>query len=361
MSLRRWGLSRRVALGLVVGLVGMLAARWTRFPGGGLTGALLLTGALRLANGPIEAPPGWMKALARICLGLAIGVQVTPETVEAIGRAMLPVLFMITVMMALGLLLARVIRRATDMPLVTALCSSSPGGLSAMVALADDLGGEGAVVASMHLVRYISVQLVVPLLVRARFPAAEGAAVALAGPGAAPAAALLRIILLTTIGLLVGFGAERLRLPAGGMLGGMLAAAVFNPLWLRLPGLPGAYSLVAQLVIGVGVGATLTRAALHDFKPYALSGILMTACLILMALGLGWVLAQVSSLDLVTAIVGSAPGGADTMVLLASDLDADPQLVAAMHLSRLILIMLAMPFLIRVSSQRSVPQAEAAG
>jgi membrane AbrB-like protein len=168
-------------------------------------------------------------------------------------------------------------------------------------------------------------------------------------------------VLLTVIGLLVGFGAERLRLPAGGMLGGMLAAALLNPLWLRLPGLPGVYSLVAQLVIGVGVGATLTRAALRDFRPYALSGILMTACLILMALGLGWALTQVSSLDLVTAIVGSAPGGADTMVLLASDLDADPQLVAAMHVSRLILIMLAMPLLIRTSSQRGAPQPEVAG
>ena len=358
----RLGLTSRVALTLAVGAVGIVFAQRVDLPGGALIGALVFAGALTLLGAPLEEPPVWVRSLARVLLGLSIGAKVTTETVQAIARAFVPIVLMILAMMALGLLIARTIRRFTDMPRVTACCGSSPGGLTAMVVLADEMGGEGAVVASMHLVRYVSVQLAVPFFVRARFGVDGAGAVGTAGANAsAPEGALLRVVALLVVGLAAAYLANRKRIPGGEMLAGMLVAALLNPLWLRLPTTPDTWRLFAAWFIGAGVGATLTRQVLRDFRPYALSGVLMTLCLIAAGLGLGWVLAEVTGLDIITTVVGSSPGGADTMVLLATELGADAQVVAAMHVSRLIMIMLLMPVLIRLVSGGSGREEERGG
>jgi uncharacterized protein len=337
----------QLCLTFLIAGAGMVLAQWVHLPGGPLVGALLVTSAARLLNAPLEAPRNWMKALGRILIGLGLGAKITPETLQTIARALVPMLVMIAAVILLGLLMAQLIHRYTRMPMPTALCSSAPGGLAAMVALADDLSNEGPVVASMHVVRLVSVMLVVPTFVRGVFPD-YGLGVGMAASASVVTPdALLRTTLLLALGLAVGWAAERYKLPTGGLLAGMIVAGVLNPLWLQLPKLPGWWQLVAQLIIGAGVGATMTRETLRNFKPYVVAGVLMTVFLILFGLGLGWIMAQVTDLDLVTAIAACAPGGADTMVILANNLGADAQVVAAMHVMRIVLIMLLLPVLIR--------------
>ncbi|MFH1086454.1 MAG: AbrB family transcriptional regulator [Chloroflexota bacterium] len=356
--LRRLGLTPRLALTLAIGAAGMFLARWSHFPGGAITGVLIITGAARLLGAPLADPPAWLKSLGRILLGLALGTRVTPATITAIVNSFGPVMLMIAMMMGLGVIIAYAMQRYARMPLVTALCSSAPGGLSAMVVVSEELGGEGAVVASMQLVRFFTVQMIVPVVVRARFP--MSAAAAPLGATAAPEDILWRLGVLLIAGVLVGLLADRYKVPSGSLLAGMILGAVLNPLWLRLPGVPSGWQLVSQVIIGAGVGVTLTRAALRTFRPYALPGLLMTAGLIVSGLALGWALDLVTELDLVTSIVGSAPGGADTMIILASELGADPQLVAAMHTARLLLIVLLMPVLVRLMSGRRAAQPQVA-
>ena len=78
----------------------------------------------------------------------------------------------------------------------------------------------------------------------------------------------------------------------------------------------------------------------------------MTAFLMASGLALAWVLSRVSSLDLITCIVGCAPGGADTMIILAGEFGANVPLVTAMHVSRLIILMVLLPPLISFSVRR---------
>lgn len=348
-DMAKWGLSWRVGVALGVAAAGMALARWLHIPGGAIIGAMVLTATARLLNAPAEEPPSWLRTVARIILGLTIGATVTPDTIHAVTRALLPVSVMVVAMMALGLIVAWAVHRWAHMALPTALCGTAPGALAGMVTLADSLGGEGAVVASMHLVRLISVSLIVPSIVRDSFTAGG---VALALPAATPDATdpLARLAILFVLGLIAGLWAARLKIPAGDLLAGMIVAALLNPGWLRLPALPDSWRLFAQWVVGAGVGATVTRETLRHFKPFALAGALMTAFLIVCGLGLGWLLTQISDLDLVTALVGCAPGGADTMMILAGELGADPQIVAAMHVSRMLILMVLLPVLIRAAA-----------
>lgn len=351
---------RRLALTLAMGAVGVLLSRLVYIPGGAFTAAMAVTALARLLGAPLAEPPRSLRHGARVVLGLTVGATVTAATLATVARALLPVALMVVSMVLLSLGAAWAINRLTRMPLPTAMCGSSPGVLAAMVALAEDLGGDPAVVASMHLVRLVSVLLFMPAFV-------AGALVQVAGdaPGAVaapppdlsgallgalvpqPAALVARLVVLLGVGLGAGYVAVRIRVPAGELLAAMAAAALLCPVLLHGEALPATWRLFAQWVIGAGVGASVTREALRGFRPYALAGGALTAFLIVTGLGMGWALAELTSVDLVTAMMGSSPGGADTMIILAGELGADQQVVTAMHVSRQVLILVLVPVLTR--------------
>ena len=348
-----------MGLTLLIGAVGAAVARAVSFPGGVFTGAMLVTAAAGLLNAPLQNPPGWLRSSARIVLGLTVGATVTAETVSVVADALLPVAIMVVCMVLMGLGMAWGLQRFTRMSLATSLCGASPGALAAMVALADDLGGDPPVVASMHLVRLISVLLFMPAFVTAAFATGAAAPASAVATAAAPDLLPLRLAALVALGLGVGYVAIRLRMPAAEILSGLVVAAVLNPALLHVPDLPGWWRVFAQWIVGAGVGTMVTRETLRSFRPYALAGGAMTLGVIGIGLGLGWALAQVTSIDLVTAIMGCSPGGADTLIILAGELGADQQLVAAMHVSRLVILMLLLPIITRIATARLAPRRAA--
>lgn len=348
-------MSSQVFVTLAIGLVGALSAQRFAFPGGAFTGALLATAIARLLEGPLEEPPKWLQVCARIILGLTIGAMVTPDTLHTIALTAAPVTVAVLAMTGLGIAVAWGINWLTGMALPTALCAATPGLLSAMVALADDLDADRRIVASMHLVRVVSILVLVPVLVRALV--ARGNVALTRAPLAATEAAggdPARLCALLLLGLAAGFLAWRFRIPAGDLLASLAVAAVINPAWLRLVELPASWRLFAQWIVGAGVGATVTRSTLRDFRAYALAGGLMTALLIAAGLVLAWVLSLTTSLDLMTCIIGSVPGGAAPLIILADSLGANAQLVAAMHVSRQIILVLLLPALARTATRRGL-------
>lgn len=358
-ALGRIGLSRGVLLALGSALVGAFLGRWLNIPGGAFTGAMLFSAVVALGKLQVQEPPKWLSVSARIILGITTGAAVTVETIHAVARAALPTGLMVIALMAISLVTAWALYRFGRMALPTALCGAAPGALSAMVALADDLEGDTPTVASLHLVRLVSVLLVMPFIATAAFtPSAPLGPVSISSPTSALSPRWARLLLLLGPGLIAGFWASRRQFPAGDFLAGMILATILNPTLLHISHLPPAWNLFAQWIIGCGVGASVTRETLHQFKPYALAGASMTAFLILAGMALGWLLGVFTDLDPLTCLLGTSPGGATTLIILAGELGADVQLVSAMHISRMILIMLLLPALVRLVIRLGTGQAE---
>jgi membrane AbrB-like protein len=136
----------------------------------------------------------------------------------------------------------------------------------------------------------------------------------------------------------------------------MVVAAVLNPTWLHVARMPLTWKLYAQWIVGAGVGATMSRTTLRDFRPFVVAGGLTTAFLLVSGMVSGWALAQVTSLDLITCMIGAAPGGTDNMIILADEMGGDIQLVTAMHISRMVIVMLLLPVLSRYVVRKRVPK-----
>ncbi len=346
-------------LSLLIGGLGAWLAPKIGVPGGAFTGAMLATALANLKLGTLEDAPRWMQTLARVLLGLSIGASVNEDTIQAITRSLGPVVVMIVAVTLLGLVAAAAIHRFTGMSLPTALCAAAPGALAAMVTLSEDLGGEAPVVATMHLIRLVSIMLVVPTIAALAFPAAavEPAALATAeAEAAAPFSPVVTIVVLVVLGVAAGVLGRRLKMPAGDMLAPMFLAALINPAWLHLATFPDWLRLYSNWIIGLGVGASINMAVLRRFKPYALAGTLMTAFLIASGLALGWLLSALTEIDPLTAMLGCAPGGATGLIILSGELGADAQLVAAMHVARMVILMVLLPMLIRTAARRLAVQ-----
>jgi uncharacterized protein len=136
-------------------------------------------------------------------------------------------------------------------------------------------------------------------------------------------------------------------LPAGLLLGPMIAGIVFgvNGLRLEVPQWP---YLGAQALIGAMVSASITPAIVGSFAhEFLLFCSVMTATLLGAAV-IGWLISRSGLIPGATAVYGTSPGAATTMVLLGEADGADARLVAFMQYSRVLLVALGAAIVARI-------------
>ena len=88
--------------------------------------------------------------MAITLLAVSVGARLSAETLKTLKQVLLPAASIILVLVALGISLGFVLYWITPLDLITALLSSVPGGAASLTAVADDLGGDLRIVASLH-------------------------------------------------------------------------------------------------------------------------------------------------------------------------------------------------------------------
>jgi uncharacterized protein len=171
--------------------------------------------------------------------------------------------------------------------------------------------------------------------------------------------ALVQWIALLILSALISLIWGAAGLPAGLLLGPMIAAIVFgvNGLGLELPRWP---YLGAQALIGAMISASITRAILVSFThDFGLFCSVITATL-LGAAALGWLISRSGLIPGATAVYGTSPGAASAMVLLGEAQGADARIVAFMQYSRVLLVALGASVVARFWAGVAGPRAPGA-
>lgn len=131
------------------------------------------------------------------------------------------------------------------------------------------------------------------------------------------------------------------------LFGGLLGALVLAVPGLAPQSLPRVGYLAGQGIVGVGVGAQISWAALRELSdqwPVVLS--VVTATLVLSFVA-GLPLRRFGA-STVTAAFASVPGGASGMSAIADDLGADSRVVAVLQYVRVMVILLTLPVVVSV-------------
>ena len=155
----------------------------------------------------------------------------------------------------------------------------------------------------------------------------------------------------TGLTLAVGAGgwyaASRLRVPAAPMLGPMILVGAAACVGLAPVSFPSWVKLALQIVIGASVGIRLDRKTAAGLRSLLRPVAQSTLWMISSALLIGGVLACTGHADLVTALLGTAPGGIAEMSAMAVSLEANVALVATLQALRIFATMLVVPLYVR--------------
>jgi len=150
---------------LPVAVIGAVAAGRLRIPAGGLIGPLVLAAALTAA-GAGAVPPGWLLNAAFAVIGLMVGLRFDRETGRRVGR-LAPAMLAAVVGVILGCAgLGLVLVAALDVSFLTAYLATTPGGLSAVLAVAFAGGADTTIVLAVQALRLLLMVLAAPVAAR---------------------------------------------------------------------------------------------------------------------------------------------------------------------------------------------------
>jgi membrane AbrB-like protein len=314
-----------------------------------LLGALFVATAGAVAGLPVFVPAGLRNMLLAV-LGVVVGSGYSPERLGG-AVAWLPTLAGVALYVAvaggLGFLLLR--RFGLDTP--TAFFGAMPGGISEMVFLSGAFDGDMRAVALIHAIR---------ILVTVTLIAAWAA---IAGPTVASPEALsgidisMRDTVYFIVAAAMGAAAGRiLRLPAGFLLGPMLASALAQFIGIVDSRPPAEIAALAQIGIGAAIGSRFGGVRLHEMLRAGVAGGAVTALLASCALITVLTLTQISNIGGGALLLAFAPAGIAEMTAISATLELEPSFVAVHHLWRVLLIVSITPLLYRTIKWRHAPE-----
>ncbi|MDJ1170844.1 AbrB family transcriptional regulator [Roseofilum sp. BLCC_M154] len=143
----------------ICGILGIVLGQWLKLPTTGFLGAFLL-GLLLFWTAPnLFFVPHWLWIIALILVGLSIGWKFDWQTVRKLWKAVLLEILLVIVLMLSCMVIGYQFHRLTNINIVTAILGFTPGGIEAMIATANQLGGDTGMVLAIQITRQMLILL----------------------------------------------------------------------------------------------------------------------------------------------------------------------------------------------------------
>lgn len=154
---------KKFAVSLAVSSAGALLLRSFGVPAGAIIGAILATIILSVIS-DLLSYPSFIKILSRVLAGCYVGSQISRSTWAALGELIIPMIIMAAEVFVMSFATAYLLSRFTGMNKATALFCCTPGGITEMGLIAEELGLDTPKIVLMHSCRLISVICLIPVL-----------------------------------------------------------------------------------------------------------------------------------------------------------------------------------------------------
>ena len=327
-------------LTLCLGFVGGTLAQAIGAPLPWLLGGMAATGIVAVGGfRPFDIDVGFPMTARLVCIpviGVLIGSAFTPAVLSSIP-GWWPGLVAIAVFVPAAHAMNYVLfRRIGRLDRASAYFSAMPGGLIEAIEIARDTSANLATVTVMQFARIAVTVTAVPLI----FAAIQGRAVGSAAGqtiGAGAALTATDALVLFACGLLGFVVARRLHLPAGQILGPIVASALAHVSGLTAASPPAVLVSIAQLVIGITLGLRFKGLEPRSLLRFLGLSALSVAAMLVLGVLLALPIAALGVAPVPVMVLSLAPGGLVEMGLIALSLQASPIFVTAHHLARILL------------------------
>jgi uncharacterized protein len=326
-----------VAAGWLLSIAGMPVA-W-------LIGPMIVAVALALRGAPPEPNPTFVFTGVQAVIGIALSASFTIDAVRPLADHWPMMLLTIVLVLGVSVAAGVALGRLASLDHATASLGTVPGGAAGMVAMSEEMGADPRIVAFMQYARVVLVVVSIAILARIVGHEEPGVAARAIAEGPLSAGQQLMVApLLAVAGIWLG---KRFRLPSGALIGALVVGMLVGVLGWGPISFPPAVLSGAYLLLGARIGSRFDPTVLRrirDLLPWVLGFILLMT---LVSAALGWALAEVTGIDIITALLATSPGGMDGAMIAALDTGANVPLVLAVQISRLILMVIAGPIVVR--------------
>lgn len=330
---------------LAIGTLGGSLAAVLSVPLPYLLGSMVaVTAAIMLA--PRAIPAGYVfpqrfRLIFLATIGVMIGAQVTPGLLDLLPAMMASFAALIGFVIVAHGGNYLLFHRLGGYDRVTAFYAASPGGLLESIAMGEQDGADIALLTTQQFLRIVIVITLMPIGLSLWLGAPVGSAAGMRLANASPSdlSHLHEVLLTAALGLGLG---RLIRLPAWQLTGPLLAAAAVQLAGIGTLDLPNWVISLCQVVIGTSLGTRL--GGLRGRAVWRAVALSLVSVGFMLALGaaMAMLLVRQTGLPFDVLLTSFAPGGVTEMALIALSLQANPALVTAHHIWRILLTVLGL-------------------
>jgi membrane AbrB-like protein len=287
---------------------------------------------------------GQVSVAARTILGVAVGASVTPALIGQLPQMALSVALVPVYVMVIAAVGVPFFRKVYGFDWPTSWYAAMPGGLQDMVIFGQEAGADVRALSLIHATRVLIIVTIAPIIL------VLGFGQTLDNPIGQPASELpVWELGLMVVAALVGWkGGERIGLFGASILGPMIVTAALSLSDLIHVRPPAEAILVAQFLIGIGIGVGYVGVTWHELRRDVAAGLLF----VLILAGLAAIFTEIVVLAglgrPVEGFLSFAPGGQAEMTVLAIVAGADLGFVIVHHLTRILFVITGAPIAARL-------------
>lgn len=329
-------------------------------PIGWLLGSLIsawLICAFGFGQGKLQGIHPFWRQLGQAILGIELAHSFKVSIIHTFEVHFILILITVLITIIISILSGVVLWRFSSASMMTCLFGSTPGGISAMPSIAEEVGANTLVVSIMQTLRILLVVGLIPLYVESLLPHSEKIT---------PAIHLSDFTFhsfLWTVCLIIGGcgGAliwKKIKMPAPWLIGSMLGAVIMQLLGTLvyenrvMAYWPPHLTIFAQILIGTSIGSRIRSEMFKGLRQIFIVSLVSTLSLVLLMISISAVISEFTHIPLVTCILAFAPGGVAEMSTAAVALHADSTFVLAVQTIRLMIILILLPPLFRFINNR---------
>jgi len=343
--------ARQITITLTAAVIGGILFQLLHIPVPWLLGPMIIMIFAKNAMKWDFIWPRYLRNSGMIIIGYTIGLSMTITALHEMALQLPTMLLMTLLLMLLCSGIAYIVSRLSNTDYQSALLGSIPGGLTQVIAMAEEMKGVNlAVVTVTQVIRLMMIITVMPLIVMTPFFGQQLAEHTTTGivPISESVSLFPNILLFAVVGIVFAIVGDKIHFPTAYLLGPIIGTIILQLAGVSGPHLPIYIVDFAQLMIGTHVGLLLqTNQISRKGRTLALaigSGLI----LVIGSLVLSVLLTLLQDVSNATAALSLAPGGMDQMGIIAHEIHADLSIVSGYQLFRTLFIYFAVTPLLKL-------------
>lgn len=320
-----------------------------KLPASAMLGSMIAVAVFTVLT-DIQATPTWIKVAAQIVSGGYIGTTMTKDSLGQMKSMAPTAALLLGGMLVINLTVGGVLYLTSPLDLCTSLFSTTPGGLTDVTIISDDMGADSPIVSVFQVCRMSAAISIFPLIIP-KIVGVKGKGQKSGNTKKKETVHLTKeqylnlgkTILIAVITGVLGYLSH---IPAGTIIFSVLGVS-YSKIKHGVGFIPMRVKQGAQMLSGAFIGSKITLATIKLIISMWYNVLIVLVIFIPACLLLGYLLHRISKVDLLTALFCSAPAGASDMALIASDVGADGPNVAILQIVRMLGVIAFFPSIIK--------------